>query len=106
MTDDGLPDFSGKVVFVQLPAEGYHWTLVEARFERQGGCWVLVGKPFHVGDDHWTRGSTIGIRWKYVAYYAGFDSIEEVRARQQTKPTTSDITKGPRRGWLGRRRVA
>jgi hypothetical protein len=108
MAEAGLPDFSGKVVFVHLPREGFHWVLVEAKFERQGDRWVIVGEPcydreYH-GDNDWARGARVGIPWKHVAYYVVYDSIEEFKARLPEQPTPADEAEAPRRSWIGRRR--
>jgi hypothetical protein len=104
MVEEGLPDFVGKAVFIQLPAEGYSWMLTGARFEKQGGDWVLLGKPLVDEESHWARAGTVGVRWEYVAYYVIFDSVEDVRQRLTEPPAASEKAAEPSRGWLSRRR--
>lgn len=100
MSEKGLPDFSGKVVFVQL-LNGQNWDLTEPEFERQGNGWMLVGKPSY-GEDHWTQGTIIGVRWRYVAYYVVFNSIEEYQARRTENTEAAKAPEPPRLGWLTR----
>jgi hypothetical protein len=99
-----LPDFNGKVVVaMQEPGQGGSWTLVNARFEKQAGGLVLVGKPFeHEGTTHWSYGTTVYIPWKFIACYVVYDSVEDY-VRKGIKSGTAVPQNVSRRGWLRRR---
>jgi hypothetical protein len=103
MSEKYLPDFGGKVVFVQLTLAGQWYTLFGPTFERQAGKLFLVGRTIPE-DNTWARDALIHIPMDQVSSYAVFDSLETYRSRpgtQTSPPPPVEIEK--RRGWFGRR---
>ncbi|NLF72819.1 MAG: hypothetical protein GX575_27605 [Candidatus Anammoximicrobium sp.] len=75
--NDGLPDFSGKLVFVNFAGGGEcHQLLADPRFEDQGGQLFLVGTvPANVMPGF--EGRTVGVSWRAVEQYFVFDSAAQ-----------------------------
>jgi hypothetical protein len=75
--NDGLPDFSGKLVFVNFAGGGEcHQLLAAPRFENQEGQLFLVGTvPNNVMPGF--EGRTVGVSWRAVEQYFVFDSVAQ-----------------------------
>jgi len=105
MTEESLPDFSGKVVIIAIPANGFGWTLLSPTFERHAEKLVVVGKPLgEKGQNPWGQDATVCIPWRYVAYYVIYPSIEAYRSRSTPDLPATKPARPARSGWLGRRR--
>lgn len=75
--NDGLPDFGGKLVFVNFAGGAEcHQLLADPRLEDQGGQLFLVGTvPAHVMPGF--EGRTVGVSWRAVEQYFVFDSAAQ-----------------------------
>jgi hypothetical protein len=100
MTDESHPDFTGKVVTVQIAAGMVSIALEGARYERQVGKLYLVGRQ--VADPkqpNWADGALHYIAPEQITFFTVFDSLESYLARA-SEPVDEQP---PRRGWFGRR---
>jgi hypothetical protein len=98
--DDYLPDFSGKVVVIQMPETSFGWTLLSPVFEKQGGKLFLVGKSVPSAA-LWSSDGTVNVPWDNIVFYVVFDSLEVYKAKFeqfQSPPSNKH-----RRGWFGGR---
>jgi hypothetical protein len=75
--NDGLPDFSGKLVFVNFASSREsHQLLADPRFENQDGLLFLVGMvPDNVMPGF--EGRTVNVSWRAVEQYFVFDSVAQ-----------------------------
>ena len=75
--NNSLPDFSGKLVFVNFAGGGEcHQLLADARFENQDRQLFLVGTvPENVMPGF--EGRTVGVSWHAVEQYFVFDTVAQ-----------------------------
>ena len=103
--DESLPDFTGRVVVVQMMTPLVSLALADARYERHLGKLYLVGRQ--VGSPqfpNWADGATHYIAPEHMAFFAVFDSLDLYLSRLAAhpyQPAPADAPQ-PRRGWFGR----
>lgn len=62
---------------------------------------MLVDKPSYE-ENHWTRGTVVDVRRKYVANYMAFHSFKEYQTRRMESIKATKNPESPRVGWLTR----
>ena len=71
-----LPDFTGKVLNLNLADDEADRDLVSPTFEMQGGRLFLVGEvPAGATTSEWSTGARGAVSWESVTSYLVFDSI-------------------------------
>lgn len=84
-TDETLPDFSGKVVLLDVSISslygGSGLLLESAIFQNQGGRLFIVGKVPSLKDWSWLTGVESAVAWNHVLGYQVFESVEDYAKR-------------------------
>jgi hypothetical protein len=105
MNGESFPDFTGKVVTVQLGTPPASLALEQVRYERHLGKLYLVGRQMAVPErPNWADGATYYIAPEQIAYFAVFDSVNLYLARLAAfnAQATASVKTQPQRGWFGR----
>jgi hypothetical protein len=106
MSDESFPDFTGKVVAVQLATPPMSIALEQVRYERQLGKLYLIGRQVGYPEyPNWADGATYYIAPEQISFFAVFDSVEIYlsRAAAWKPPQPHPVEQQPqRRGWFGR----
>ncbi len=92
MEENGLPDFSGKLVMFYLSSNvdiANNTVVVEyMRFERAGDRLFVMGRVPVVEGLEWVGNCQAAIAWDSVTYYVEFKSVEDFKRRMdQFKPS-------------------
>ncbi|HJZ93519.1 MAG TPA: hypothetical protein VKE40_21765 [Gemmataceae bacterium] len=106
MSDESIPDFTGKVLAVQLATPPMSIALEQARYERQFGKLYLIGRQVGYPDyPNWADGATYYIAPEQISFFAVFDSLETFLARAAAAwKSAPPVDPHPqRRSWFGRR---
>jgi len=90
MTEEELPDLSGKLILVYVLNSGRgteDGLLLEyAEFQRQGGRLFLKGRLPNVYGLNWIAGCHGAIAWDSVTQYIIFNSTEDYAERLKASP--------------------
>jgi len=71
-----VPDFTGKVLSINLIDDDCSNDVIFPHFEMQGERLFLVGTvPEGASESKWTDGATVAIAWERVTDYFVFDSL-------------------------------
>ena len=107
MNDESFPDFTGKVVCVQLATTPVSLALEHVRYERHVGKLYFVGRQVaHPKRPNWADGATYYIAPEQIAFFAVFDSLDKYLARaaaMSSEPPRPAGEQPHRRSWFGRR---
>lgn len=100
MLDEALPDLDGKVVVVQLPADGHLWVLSQPRFVKHMGRIFLNGKAIspNPGQPFWATNTQVSIPWEMIAYYVVFESIDAYQRQCHGAVSPMSV----KRSWFGK----
>jgi len=105
MSDESFPDFTGRIVVVQLATPQVSFALEQARYERHLGKLYLIGRqvanPQH---PHWSDGATFYIAPEQLSFFAVFDSLQAYLSRLAEFPSAPPPIEQDkrRRKWFGR----
>jgi hypothetical protein len=107
MGDESFPDFTGKVVAIQLATPPMSLALEQVRYERQLGKLYLIGRQVaHPQYPNWADGALYYIAPEQISFFAVFDSLQTYLARAaaawRSEPPSVQKQQ-QRRGWFGRR---
>ena len=90
MTEELLPDLSGKLILVHVLSPGRAiedgFVFEYAEFQRQGGRLFLTGRIPHVQGSNWIAGCHGAIAWDTVTAYILFNSAEDYEQRITASP--------------------
>jgi hypothetical protein len=108
MNGESFPDFTGKVVTVQLGTPPVSLALEQVRYERHVGKLYLIGRQVAVPErPTWVDGAICYIAPEQLTYFAVFDSLDVYLTRvaawyRPTPPQLGPGQQAKRRGWFGR----